>query len=180
MKHFVSAAIQLCLSLSTQSIMHTAFTRWLHLLTLLVIKIQYSCADWTVDPQRANSLQLDPAATRLESTDGFLSEQPPNYQNDVMGDDEGVLLVQSERSDCTSAEQSTPIGKRRAKRDGKPVMCTPSDRANQLSNDGKAPTAEQGQQQKAGPTIFPLNPAEPLIPIFRPLTSWPKPIEKTC
>lgn len=151
--------------------MHTAFSIWLHLLTLLVIKL---CADWTVDRQRANSIQLDLAATRLESTDGFLSEQPPNYENDVMGE-RGALLVQSERSYCTGAEQTTPVGKRRARRDGKPFMCIPSDRPNQLSNDGKAPTAEQ----KAGPTLYPLDPGEPLIPIFRPQTSWPKPIERT-
>lgn len=152
--------------------MHTAFSLWLHLLTLLVIN---SCADWTVDRQTANSIQLEPAETRLESTNGFLSEQPPNYENDVMGD-RGALLVQSERSYCTHAEQTTPVGKWRARRDGKPFMCTPSDHPNHLSNDGKAPTAEQ----KAGPTLYPPNPGEPLIPIFRPQTSWPKPIEKTC
>lgn len=152
--------------------MHTAFSLWLHILTLLVIN---SCGDSTVDRQTTNSIQLEPSATGLESPDGSLSEQPPGYKNDVMGD-RGALLVQNDRSYCTHAEQTTPVGKWRARRDGKPSMCTPSDRPMRLSNDEKAPTAEQ----KDGPTLYPLDPGEPLIPIFRPQTSWPKPIEKTC
>lgn len=159
--------------------MQKAFSPWLHLLTLFVITTQYSCADWTFDPQTANAMHLDSATTTVESTDGFSSEQAPSYENDVMGE-EGALLVQSGRSGCTGAEQTTPVGKRRARRDGKPLLCTPSDNPNQLSNDGKAPTAEQGQQQKPGPAIYPPNSGEPLIPIFRPQTSWPKPNKKIC